>query len=160
MHAVFTSYSPVNSRVVERDTGEVLYNITTPLSVLLHETTMYDGRGHAIATYRRQVGPDEITYRGETRYVSDWLCKEDLFSRTRMLTAPNGRKYRWEDLLGRSKFRLVDCETGEVVAEAYGSLFGILADPRNMGIEVSDAGVEILDVIVLSFIILEKERRD
>ncbi|KAI0350078.1 hypothetical protein OH77DRAFT_1413677 [Trametes cingulata] len=161
MHVIFLSNDPVNSVVVNKDTREVLYNIVTPFSLMTHKTTIYDRQGQEVAYYkRRTLEPDEIRLRGRVLDVSGWLQREGVFSNSRRFTAPNGRTYKWKELGGSSKFQLVDVQTRQTVALSYGSRIGIFSSPRDMGIEVSDALISILDAIVLSFIIMEQKRRE
>ncbi|KAI0366883.1 hypothetical protein BV20DRAFT_951172 [Pilatotrama ljubarskyi] len=165
MHVIFLEDDPLNSVVVNKDTREVVYNIITPFSLATHKTTIYNAQGLEVAYYKRQTfAPNEISYHGQVLPASDWLQRDGIFSRrvcsSRRFMSPDGRTYKWKQLNGKSKFQLIDCETEQVVAESYGTRYGILSEERDMDIEVSDAVVPILDVIVLSFIILEKKRRD
>lgn len=57
-------------------------------------------------------------------------------------------------------FQLVDCITKAVIAESHRSKFGWFGPPRRMNIDISSKGVPTLDVIVVSFLVMEQTRRE
>ncbi|KAI0366882.1 hypothetical protein BV20DRAFT_1055219 [Pilatotrama ljubarskyi] len=162
MHLIFPKNSPTNSLVIDSATQDVLYNIsTTSTGLVSQKTVIRDARWREIAHWNNpHMGLGEITLRGETKQVSDWLHKDGRFTSTRKFLAPNGKMYAWREILSNLNFKLVDCGTGEAVGRSHRSRLGIFFKPRKMGLEVADDLVPILDDVILSFIILERNMKD
>ncbi|KAI0352646.1 hypothetical protein OH77DRAFT_1523216 [Trametes cingulata] len=162
MKLVFQRNSPTNTLVIDAATDDVVYNIsTTSTRIVSQKTTIRDVRWREIAHWNNpRIGLGEITLRGETKAVSDWLHKDGRFSSTRKFLAPNGKMYAWHEILSSLNFKLIDCQTGQEVARSHRSSSGVFSTPRKMGLEVADELEPILDDIMLSFIILERNMRD
>ena len=56
--------------------------------------------------------------------------------------------------------QLIDLQTNRVAAETHSANLGIISTPRYMRIEVGPDLVPFLDIVVISFIICEKKRRE
>ncbi|KAL1950054.1 hypothetical protein VTO73DRAFT_5176 [Trametes versicolor] len=159
MQIAFLSNNTLNSVVVDAGTGQRLYNICTPYGVGKRKTTIHDAWGRTVAKYKRRWGRDQIELYGMTRSVSSWLPSDSLFTSSKRFVAPNGRTYIWKKLWGKSKFKLVDHHTKQVVARSRYTRSSLWSSKR-ISIEIDPQVVLVLDAIILSFIICEKDRRD
>ncbi|EIW59725.1 uncharacterized protein TRAVEDRAFT_28753 [Trametes versicolor FP-101664 SS1] len=158
MQLDFLSNSPLNSAVVDAATGETLYTISTPRTLGTRATTVCDAAGKTVALYRRHWGRGEVELHGVTRDVSSWLVSDGVFSSSKRFVAPDGRTYVWKKQWGTSEFELVDDQTQQLVAKSSGAR-SVLRPSDRMSLEISPQAVPILDAVVLSFIICEKNRR-
>ncbi|KAJ8482663.1 hypothetical protein ONZ51_g5199 [Trametes cubensis] len=162
MEIAFLSNDPLESVVVDAETGDILYSISTPPSTGTRKTTIYDSRGQKLAQYKRRPvwEHDQVMLHGETKDVSDWLRRDGLFTNAKKFVAADGKWYVWKHLWGTSRMELVDCQTNQVVAKSHGARIGCSSTSRRMGIRVSPKATPFLDAILLSFIICEKKRRE
>ncbi|KAI1782830.1 hypothetical protein LXA43DRAFT_387068 [Ganoderma leucocontextum] len=155
----WTSRDPFNAEVVDHASGQVIFHLDTPFKIFgTRVTTMTDAQGRVVAEYERRLGYDRVTYQGQTHRVSDWLPKNGLFSSARRLHAPDGKTYVWKEKMG-GKFKLVDARSDAVVARTHAANLGIFSERHNIIIDAGPEIVAFLDVIVLSFVICEGERR-
>ncbi|KAI0632037.1 hypothetical protein C8Q77DRAFT_1158716 [Trametes polyzona] len=155
MHLVFASNSPTNSPVVDSETGQLLFSVSTPHS-LTPVTTVTDSQGGAVGEYKRGWIHDEVVYKGQSRHLSDWLVKNSVFSRRRKFEAPNGKKYEWQwGRLMSNDLKMVDCDTGKLVAQGLRKEFKLFSQSQKLSIEVTPDGAPIMDAIVLTFVICE-----
>ena len=71
----FLSDNPLKSTVMNRATGDVLFDITTPKMFTMHRvTTMRDAQGQIVGEYeQRSFKHDTVTFRGEKKKVNEWL---------------------------------------------------------------------------------------
>ena len=90
LNVSFASDDPLNSAVVNDATGETLFHISTPFRFGTQVTTLRDaGKRVVVATYEHRWGKDRVTFRGETRYVAQWLPKKSWLSKF-VLTVQRG----------------------------------------------------------------------
>ncbi|OJT10383.1 hypothetical protein TRAPUB_13075 [Trametes pubescens] len=140
MNISFTSSGLTNSAVVDSTTGQLLFELSTPLLGLHRNTTLRDAQNNVIGVYKRGTIHDEVTYQGRTMRVSEWLLKNSVFSSSDI----------------DAEVQLVDCQTGELVANAHSKK---LFSTKKMNMDVVQNGLPILDAIVLSFLICELRLR-
>ena len=82
MNFTFLSNSIHNSTIVDGATGTVLFNVTTPESIGKRTTTVTNSFGEIVAVYKRKWGPsaDQVTIRGETVGLHEWLPNNAIFA--------------------------------------------------------------------------------
>ncbi|PIL29080.1 hypothetical protein GSI_09128 [Ganoderma sinense ZZ0214-1] len=171
--AAFVSAHPLNSTVVDLNGGGHLYDISTEYdfksSTTRCRTTMHNLDGDVVGLWERayQRDKDRITYpyHNKMHMLADWLPKKSVLSRTRILVASDGSQYHWKQVTtwGSTTLRLVKPETQETVAQVRSARAGsgfLLGKPRRMSLDAKPGTALSLDVILLSFIILEQARRE
>ncbi|TFK82457.1 hypothetical protein K466DRAFT_590498 [Polyporus arcularius HHB13444] len=160
MRVVFLSKKPSNSSVVDAASGTLLFQITTP-GFRKRRTTMYDQQGNAVGIYQHRFWKsDTVTFRGQSRRLSEWMPKK-AWSSSRKLLAPDGRFYTWKKKLWRNSFELVDRHTKRVVATARRKRQGTsgFVSKRRMVIDLWPDVVHMVDAVVFSFAIWDRLRR-
>ncbi|KAI0352647.1 hypothetical protein OH77DRAFT_1428373 [Trametes cingulata] len=156
---LLTNSDPTNSVVVNAATGELLFEFTSPFSLGSKTTTMLDPRKQVVAVYKRNLLGQELTYRGQTSKLSDWLAQGGiLHSRERTFAAPNERTYKWKWDRGGRDLELSDCQTGQVVAQSHEqpTRLSALLSPgssRNQSVAILPEGLAILETVVLTFVL-------
>jgi len=91
--------------------------------------------------------------------ANSFLVQHGMFSNSRIFIAPNGIEYKWKE--ESNNLRLINCQTKEVVVQCHDRQLGFLTRksmPMNM--DVTPQGFPFLDVIILTFIVMEKKRRE
>ncbi|KAI0767444.1 hypothetical protein C8Q74DRAFT_1203628 [Fomes fomentarius] len=98
--------------------------------------------------------------------LEDWLPRKSALSRTRMLVAPDGERYHWKLTTGwgSNTLKLIAPESSRTIAQMRSArtgsgLLGSGKD-RRLSLLVQPEATSMLDVIVLSFIILDQVRRE
>ncbi|KAI0752731.1 hypothetical protein C8Q80DRAFT_1147933 [Daedaleopsis nitida] len=159
LKVTFKRDDPLDSDVVDGATGRALFTTATRWKLGKSTTTISDAQQRVVAEYENNwtAGYEKVTYRGEAKRASEWLPRVDSRSSSRRLTAPDGRTFLWEE---ESKaFKLVDAQSKVTVAKSRNAGRDGLLRKRQMGIDVNAELVPFLDVIVLSFIMLEAAAR-
>ncbi|KAH9915927.1 uncharacterized protein BXZ73DRAFT_54065 [Epithele typhae] len=158
MNIHFDSNSVHNSNVYDGASNKFLFNLDTPISLGSGTTTITNVDRDVVAVWdRRAFGRDKVTIRGEERYMVDWMDTPNIFGSSRRFTAPDGKSYTWKTREAASSLKLVDDRSGRTVAKAHNAhhVFG----PRAMSIDFDPSLAQILDALVLSFVICEHKRR-
>ncbi|KAM5532994.1 hypothetical protein V8D89_013336 [Ganoderma adspersum] len=159
MNISWTARDPFNAEIVDNASGQILFRLNMPFRLIgARVTTMTDAQGGVVAEYERRLGPDCVQYGGQTHLVMDWLPKNGVLSSSRQLHAPDGKTYLWKAKLGAT-FELVDSRSGAVVARTHAASLGILSAKHNIIINVGPEVVSFLDLVVLSFLVCESERK-
>ncbi|KAI0752719.1 hypothetical protein C8Q80DRAFT_471013 [Daedaleopsis nitida] len=96
--------------------------------------------------------------------LADWLPKKNPLSRTRILVGSDGERYHWKQTTnwGRAALKLINPHTSCAIAEVRSarSGTGLFSKDRRMALLIQPEATPMLDVIVLSFIILDQIRRE
>ncbi|KAF8531177.1 hypothetical protein JB92DRAFT_2854001 [Gautieria morchelliformis] len=166
MNVSFIEDEPLNTVIVDSSNGQPLYEVTTPWKLFGRTTTIrrltpgtVSGQGEVIAQVRSAWGSGaNITIYGSTMDVKDWLRKGGIFTSSRVLTANDGKTYKWRRSSG--KLNLKATGSNVEVAQSHQSKSGWFGTPRKMNIDIAPHGMHFRDIIVISFIILEQERRE
>ncbi|KAI0822029.1 hypothetical protein BC628DRAFT_1341056 [Trametes gibbosa] len=157
---VFVSGKVDNSSVVDSATGQAVYEVSTPSGLRNKTTSVRDAHGNEVGAYKPGLLHDTVTRQGQTTRVSEWLVKKKIMARARQFVASNGKEYKWVfewDIRGDKGVKLFECEMGRQVAHAHRKPFTqwSFKSSKAMSIDVSPDVLEILDDIMLSFIICE-----
>ncbi|KAG5637189.1 hypothetical protein H0H81_005446 [Sphagnurus paluster] len=177
MHLYLSSSSPLHS-TFSNEEGQVLYKVETPVMSLSARTSTIS------CVVPSTSGPDSTTSMQDTfallgqvehnRFSSsvmrfggnefktkDYFRKEGLgpYGRHRVFTASDGREYKW--LLQDSKSKLItNDEAKTLVASFHVKHFGIIGKARPASLEIFPPGEHIVQEILITFIYIEKIRKD
>ncbi|KDR81208.1 hypothetical protein GALMADRAFT_116239 [Galerina marginata CBS 339.88] len=166
--------SPLHSNYIN-ESGKVIYKVSTPRAFIVHTTTVSrvlpsdlpgggDGLeerfGH-LATNKHLIGRSIISYGGEEIKTGDHFKKvgTSLWG-DKACTGPDGKAYKWRIR------RYSGCEfvrdDGEeaVLAKFLDNTFRITGPSFPTSLEIFPAGEEIMDYIFVTFLYVEKIRRD
>lgn len=81
MNISWSSTDHLNGDVVDDASGQVLFHLATPYTLFKQGiTTMTDGEGQVVAEYGSRLSHDQVTYKGQTRRVSDWFPADGFFT--------------------------------------------------------------------------------
>ncbi|KIY64560.1 hypothetical protein CYLTODRAFT_358225 [Cylindrobasidium torrendii FP15055 ss-10] len=158
--------------------GEVLYKAETPRSATYRTTSILrllppdipssntkasDSKYGLIASIDWKTGtkPPVIRYGGQEFEADDFLRMDGTRgadgSRPRVLIAPDGKEYMWRNEEYEAQLITYD-EKREVVAQFHRQQFGIFHKKCPARLEVTPEGEEILDIVLVTFIFIEKIR--
>ncbi|KAF9532276.1 hypothetical protein CPB83DRAFT_807517 [Crepidotus variabilis] len=102
--------------------------------------------------------PSRIKYNGQDQPVSTFFSKYTFYSRERTFTGADGREYSWK--LNQRVCKLFIKGTETLVAAFHRKRFGFFVEPRPASLEIMPEGEHMIDLIVLTFIYVEKLRKD
>jgi len=107
------------------------------------------------STMVRSVLLEEVAVKAK-----DFLYKRNQFSRSRYFLGNDGQEYRWK--LARNGIRLTECSTNKTVARFVRGQKGqgIFSGQRKACLRIYPALILDIDLVVLSFLIMEKKRCD
>ncbi|TFK34265.1 hypothetical protein BDQ12DRAFT_613813, partial [Crucibulum laeve] len=109
----------------------------------------------------RTIQSSRIRYQGQEVETSAFFRKSGFgwHGRHRIFTGPDGKEYKWK--LGiRVPELVVNDGTKTPVARFHRQRLGILSKARPASLEIFPAGEHIADVIVVTFVYIEKLRKD
>jgi len=94
--------------------------------------------------------------------VEDFLIHRKMFSSSRTFIAPNGSKYKWKLKSKSNEFSLVEDGSKDVVAQSHRPKPGVIStEPRNkLNLDLTAQATSFIDLVVLTFIIMEEYERD
>ncbi|KZP29090.1 hypothetical protein FIBSPDRAFT_947096 [Athelia psychrophila] len=179
----FTSNSPISTSLKD-PRGRIAYKVCTPsrespVTVIKHPSNPWsnqlsdDAEFSDVATISNTplygadsddglcelaqiewhlLGRSKLSYRGEERAMKDVMPHEKSFGRgPRILTAPGGRQYRWV-------YPALEIVADEETQRRTVALFkGARIGPT---LEIMPEAEGIADLIVITFLYLERKRRD
>ncbi|KAI3608170.1 hypothetical protein WG66_006527 [Moniliophthora roreri] len=161
------------------DAGRVIYKVKT--SSLVHRsTTISKVLPQDIDIPRRNSDPNDSQERFAHLARIDWgvqstsihlldqlmetrqfLRKEPkFFTRNRIFTAPDGKEYKW--ILGSHTSQLIQYDGKDTVthvAKYHRGNLGITSEKRKGALEIYPAGEHMVDLILATFLFIEKARR-
>ncbi|KAI0806280.1 hypothetical protein BC629DRAFT_1486675 [Irpex lacteus] len=164
--------NPCNTTLVSQ-TGVNLYSVSTESTKKTTTTTVRNASGEVIASLEwRDVRPDRVTY-GSKKDISlaDWMKKSIIpFKDDISFTDDDGRKYKWKGNSAGRSFELYSADdnfTSTIAPNATSNALDstpTLVDPPSSGrtpatLELAPRAIEIQDLVVISFLFLEKSRR-
>ncbi|KDQ23063.1 hypothetical protein PLEOSDRAFT_1068135 [Pleurotus ostreatus PC15] len=161
--------------------GQAIYKITTPFKVTGRVTTilrvvpsakdkhddadldarLQDKFAHLAEIEWQYIKSSRLRFRGDDIDTGTLFRKFGLgpYGRHRAFTAPDGREYVWKMGMWASELYVND-GSDTTVACFHGSSIGFLSPTRDAYLEIYPEGRHIKDVIVMTFIYVEKLRRD
>lgn len=163
---VFQPDNPCNTTIIDEETGKVMYQVATEHGKSTI-TRVKNAVGDSIASWEwRDVRSDIITLgNGTPTSVSTWLKKSLVpFKGTVTFQDASGRNFKWKGNGPGMQFELyIESDKTSPIAQFRKSR-RIVDQVANAGkkpatLTVNNIGEEILDLVVISFLVLEKARR-
>ncbi|KAH9481507.1 hypothetical protein JR316_0006034 [Psilocybe cubensis] len=161
--------NPCNTTIVNNETGELMYTVTT-----VHEkdsfTYLKDAKGGHIAHWKwRDIRSDVLTM-GDAKPIpaGDWLQKSMVpFSSTVSFKDNKKRTFKWKNVEGGGQMELYSSEDKKNPVAAFLKSLDYkdrTVDPpvpvhRDATLTLVGQAQEIINLVVISFLILEKKRR-
>ncbi|KAF8552670.1 hypothetical protein OG21DRAFT_1415673 [Imleria badia] len=160
------SSESVRNTIFTNENGQVMYKTTHPHHKLgMGTTTLYKIKPNDDPTDMRDqfevigeiewhlVGSSTFRLNGQEMQSNEFIPSHGIFGRKRTFTGPDGCAYRW-DMLSRD-----DGSRTEVARYRKGSL-GIVGPKRKPRLEIDPDMEHMLDLLVLTFVYVEKIRMD
>ncbi|EGN95739.1 hypothetical protein SERLA73DRAFT_186926 [Serpula lacrymans var. lacrymans S7.3] len=158
----------VRDTVMTNLQGQVIYKIDTPWSLTARTTTIRKIRPSSSPLSMRDDfevvaeidwhswTSSKFRFNGNQVRSEDYIPSTGFTRRKRTFIGPDGRKYKWT--LGR---RTPSLELGDIpVARFHKRSLGVIGQSHPPYLEIYPAGEHIVDAIVLTFIYVEKLRKD
>ncbi|KAG1826814.1 uncharacterized protein BJ212DRAFT_6970 [Suillus subaureus] len=163
----------VRNTVITNEQGQVIYKTeTSPFELAGVRTTtilkikpnddqyqmqdQFDVLGeiewHAFAS-------SKFRYDGTEVETKEFIPRRSLFSLERFFVGPDGRPYRW-DLQSRVVVLTRDDASRTEVARFHRATLGIVGRKRKATLEVSPEVAHMMDTVIMTFIYVEKLRKD
>ncbi|KIJ61071.1 hypothetical protein HYDPIDRAFT_42854 [Hydnomerulius pinastri MD-312] len=161
----------VRNAVFTDEAGQAIFVSDTPFRFGMPKTT--------ISRHRTSPGRFEMNDHFEVVGQIDWhmfgssifriggrelessvfLPRHGIFGRKRTFVGPDGRNYRW-DMHSRVVVLSADDHSRTEIARFHRATLGIIGRRRKACLEIADQAEHILDLIILTFIYVEKVRMD
>ncbi|CAE6440026.1 unnamed protein product [Rhizoctonia solani] len=147
--------SPTNTTLTD-SYGTVFYEVSTPLS-LCDEITTIKRNGQVLAIIKWRVFEgSQLTMGGMTAPLSDVFPKSGILSNSRVFTTASGERLKWKC---DSKRECVSADSGLPLATFKSRLFGSIGGKKST-LEISPNATHLLDILVVTWVIIEKKRED
>jgi len=159
MEFTLSTTNPLKAIFTNSVDGREYYRVETQHRLLCFpkESTILSSRkeGETIELARirwHTIAPTIIEYRGNEMPRRDFIKKKSCFRLLTMFTASDGRSYTWNAGYSLRRLRLVcDNDPDTVIAVSRRSNLGIIGPKRKASLDVSPAGMNILDDIIVTF---------
>ncbi|KAF4585282.1 hypothetical protein EYR40_002119 [Pleurotus pulmonarius] len=163
----FTTGEDPRNNILQED-GRTVYKIVTPWAMIGRNTTISkigdDGSTRTVAEIEwHSIASSILKFGGEEVSTSDYFRStmlSGIINSNRIFTAPNGREYKWRFSQSSKSKLYTNDDSDTLVASFHGSSIGILSSPRDAYLEIFSEGRHIKDAIVMTFVYVEKLRRD
>ncbi|KAF9233679.1 hypothetical protein BU15DRAFT_66387 [Melanogaster broomeanus] len=166
------SSGSVRNAVMTNETGQALYKTshtftlgklgTTTIRKIRPNTDPLDMRDHFDVMGEidwRLYGSSTFRINGQEMQTSDFLPRHGIRGRKRTFTGPDGLPYRWDMLSKVVVLSRNDGSRTEVARYHRGSL-GLIGIKKKPHLDVDPDVMHMLDLIVLTFVYVEKLRKD
>jgi hypothetical protein len=159
MEFTLSKINPLKAVFTNAADGREYYRVETQhvLLCLPKESTILSSRkpGETVELARIRwhiTSPTIFEYRGNEMRRRDFIKKKGIVRLLSMFTASDGRSYTWKTGYSLRRLHLAcDDDPDTVIAKSHRSNLGIIGPKRKASLEVSSAGMNILDDIVLTF---------
>ncbi|KAF9009728.1 hypothetical protein BDQ17DRAFT_1235777 [Cyathus striatus] len=174
MHLYLSSSDQLNSSY-STDEGHTIYRVKTPLKVIHLTSTIeraipniqQNSVGPETFGFLAEVGfhditPSRIRYRGQESSVNDFFGKKldwTGFGSYHVFTGPDGKEYYWK-LGTTAEVLFLNDDSKTPVAHFHHKHYGIFRKKRPASLEIFPAGEHMMDLILVTFIYIEKLRVD
>ncbi|KAH7909214.1 hypothetical protein BJ138DRAFT_256042 [Hygrophoropsis aurantiaca] len=161
----------VRNTTVTNEHGQVVYRTDTPFKIGSRTTTVLKIRpNYADADMRDQfavlgaiqwhyIASSIFRFGGQEIQANEFIPASGILRRTRTFMGPDGRSYKWKLDFKVVVLYLNDGSKTEVARYHRRSL-GIIGKKHDPYLEIFSHGEGILDVLILTFIYVEKLRMD
>ncbi|KAF8802958.1 hypothetical protein BYT27DRAFT_7049005, partial [Phlegmacium glaucopus] len=177
MHLYLSTNDPWNATWCNNE-GQVIYKSESPMCFTLgprlitikrilppnvdNEHAMRDSFSHLAEIDYSYFFTSRIRYNGIDMATTEFFRKSGgwgLSGRNRVFKGPDGKEYEWQP--GRWVCKLYLKEGSKpLVASYHRRRLGIIGDARPASLEISPQGQHMVDLIVVTFIFVEKLRTD
>ncbi|RDB30110.1 hypothetical protein Hypma_013945 [Hypsizygus marmoreus] len=180
MHLYLSSASPMNT-VFRNEVGQALYRVRTPSRVFGRTTTisrivpnntstraekcgrfeMHDVFGHLAQIEWKSFRSSRLRFQDREMKTRAFFRKQGFGcrGRNRVFVAPDGREYKWK-LNSRPPELRTNDERQTLVARFHLWRHPYFSSPPTPSLEILPAGEHIADMILVSFIYIERLRQD
>ena len=73
---IFSRRDPRKATITDADTGQLIYQVKTPLTLIEHTTTIWDSQGDVVAEYERTLFSKKVAIRGYQTSLDDFLRRK------------------------------------------------------------------------------------
>ncbi|KAF8123563.1 hypothetical protein EV363DRAFT_1403819 [Boletus edulis] len=165
------SSESVRNAVFTNESGQVLYKTTHPHHIGMGTTTIHKIKPNDDPMDMRDqfdvmgeiewhlIGSSTFRLNGQDMQSNEFLPSRGILGRKRTFTGPNGCPYRWDMVFEAVVLSRDDMSRAELARYHRGSL-GIVGPKRKPQLDVDPAVEHMLDLIVLTFVYVEKIRMD
>ncbi|KAG8768897.1 hypothetical protein FRC12_005285 [Ceratobasidium sp. 428] len=145
-----TNTSILNTLVTGPD-GHAVYEVFggSTTTILRHGTVIASIEWHAL-------GSDSLAFEGREGLMKDLFPRTGTFSKSRTYITRNGMSFKWK---GRRELYCVTADSGMNLA-TYNRVSLAPFRSKKSALYVNNVGVEIMDALVVTWIIMEKYARD
>lgn len=161
MVALTLSTEDVRETVITgtNEQGQFLYRTDTPFGFFNRTTTIRKGREVIAEIEWHSWFSSKLRFNGTEVETEDFIPARGFLRRKYVFTGPDGRSYRWD--LHRSVVVLSrNEELRTEVARYHRATLGIIGRKRKATLEVSLGVAHMMDTIIITFIYVEKIRRE
>ncbi|TFK20667.1 hypothetical protein FA15DRAFT_673298 [Coprinopsis marcescibilis] len=170
---VLSPDNPCNTTITDRDTGKTLYTVWTE-HLKDSYTRVKDAHGQEIAYWKwRNIRSDLLTMKSgtgtdTTAPAADWLRPSMIpFNHTVYFSDQQKRKYRWNGVAAGEILELCTQEDKKHPIARFKKAYRYNSIKQTPSVMVYDPATltltgraqEIMDMVVISFCLLEKDRR-
>lgn len=172
MISLTLSTERVRNTVISNEQGQIIYKTNTPFKLFGVRTTTIqkirpnDDQSHMQDQFDilgeiewHALASSKFRFRGTEVETKEFIPKKGLWGRKRVFTGPDGRPYRW-DLKRRVVVLSRDDGGRTEVARFHRATLGIIGRKRKARLEVSPELAHMMDTVIMTFIYVEKLRRD
>jgi hypothetical protein len=161
----------VRNTVITNEQGQVVYKTVTPFQLGVRTTTIQkikpnDGQYHmhdqfdVLGKIEWHLFVSSKFRFGETEVeTKEFIPKRGILGRMRVFIGPDSRPYRWH-LKTRVVVLSRDDASRMEVARFHRATLGIIGRKRKAMLEVSPEVAHMMDTIIMTFIYVEKLRKD
>jgi len=163
------SSESVRNTVFTDERGLPVYKSTTPFRLGTRSTTI----SRQVSSESRSEDPIEVmgridwrcfgssifTIGGQRLESNAFLPRHGFFGNKRTFTGPDGRRYRW-DMNYRDVVLSLDDTSKTEIARYHRATLGIIGKRRSACLEIASDAEHMLDLVVLTFIYVEKLRME
>ncbi|KAH6900900.1 hypothetical protein BKA70DRAFT_1115184 [Coprinopsis sp. MPI-PUGE-AT-0042] len=167
---LLTPDNPCNCTLVDRETDEIWYTVATEHEGKTSTTKVMDGNDQVIASWKWRDSSSDILTLGTTEPMpaSAWLRKSFIpFNTTVSFTAKDNAKYNWKGNKYYLNLELYSEADKKSPIAQFTKSTKMKDRTQNPPVEtrtpatltLDERGQEIQDLVVISFLMLEKEKR-
>ncbi|KAI5989972.1 hypothetical protein EDD15DRAFT_2283066 [Pisolithus albus] len=170
MRLILSSEGVRNTTMTNED-GQVLYKTSTPLRFGVRTTTLYkvvpnadpdDMQDHLKAIGEIEwhaMGPSILRLHGQEMTTDTFIPRHGIRGRKRTFKGPDGFPYRWDMDFKFVRLSRNDA-TRQELARFHRRRLGIIGSKRDPFLDVDPSLMHMLDMVVLTFVYVEKLRMD
>jgi len=178
MNLYLTNHANVRNTSFCKADGQVLYESETPgftftpylptcrlhrkttIRKMMKNDSSEDTTKHLATIEWHTIRSSRIIYGGFEVPMSDFIPSQGPFSHQRVFAVPvEGRSFKWTLGVWRSTLELND-GSQTPVARGHRSNIGILGKPRQACLEIFPGFEHLVDIILVTYIFIEKLRKD